>query len=307
MSQKKCLFVCPHCNKIFKHPILLPCYDTICEHHLREKTGLKQKSIECKTCKQTFNLGESFKSGPNKHLQTQLDHDIHLSDEEKSLKNALLESCANLDQMIREYHESKASLASESIKAHFDRLRLQLDERRKSLHGKIDEIYFEMIEKTTNCEESVLKNLANNFKAVEVLQLPNQKNLANEINEKFRETNVELNLLREQLNKSKHEIAHLKKRLDEIAEISKHFASSNYFEFKLLFNHEQFGLLHLNDLSNKRSHFQVLDFPPIKIESAESMQGIVENNDEEEEEGVIFCYQNSINKKRIQDEENLLH
>ncbi len=43
------------------------------------------------------------------------------------------------------------------------------------------------------------------------------------------------------------------------------------------------------------------------------MQGIVENNDEEEEEeeeeeeGVIFCYQNSINKQRIQDEENLLH
>ena len=49
----------------------MPCYDTICEHHLREKTGLKQKSIECKTCKQTFNLDESFKSGPNKHLQTQ--------------------------------------------------------------------------------------------------------------------------------------------------------------------------------------------------------------------------------------------
>jgi hypothetical protein len=273
---------------------------------------LKQKSIECKTCKKTFNLDESFKSGPNKHLQTQLDHDIHLSDEEKSLKNALLESCANLDQMNREYQESKANLDSESIKAHFDRLRRQLIERRKSLHGKIDEIYFEMIEKTTNCEESVLKNLANNFKAVEVLQLPNRKNLANEINEKFREENVELNLLREQLNKSEHEIAQLKKRLDEIAEISKHFASSNYFEFKLLFNHEHFGSLHLNDLSNKRSHFQVLDFPPIKIENAETMQGIVENNEEEEvveeeDEDVIFCYQNSINKKRIQDEENLLH
>ena len=305
MSQKQ-IFICPHCNKIFKNPILLPCYDTICEHHLREKMVLKQKSIECKTCKQTFNLDESFKSGPNKHLQTQLDHDIHLSDEEKSLKNALLESCANLDQMIREYHESKASLASESIKAHFDRLRLQLDERRKSLHGKIDEIYFEMIEKTTNCEESVLKNLANNFKAVEVLQLPNQKNLANEINEKFREANLELNLLREQLNKSEHEIVQLKKRLDEIAEISKHFASSNYFEFKLLFNHEHFGSLHLNDLrSNIRSHKQVLDFPPIIIENTETMQGIVENN-VEEEEGVILCYQNPIKRKRIDDEENLL-
>jgi hypothetical protein len=193
MSQKKCLFICPHCNKIFKHPILLPCYDTICEHHLREK----QKSIECKTCKQTFNLDESFKSGPNKQLQTQLDHDIHLSDEEKSLKNALLESCANLDQMNHEHHESKTNLGSKSIKAHFDRLRRQLDERRESLKWKIDEIYFEMIERTTNCEESVLKNLANNFKAVDILQLPNQKNLANEINEKFREANLEPNLLRD--------------------------------------------------------------------------------------------------------------
>ncbi len=179
MSQKKCLFICSHCNKIFKNPILLPCYDTICGHHLREEMVLKQKSIECKTCKQTLNLDESFKSGPNKHLQTQLDHDIHLSDEEKSLKNSLLESCANFDQMNHEYHESKANLASASIKAHFDRLRRQLDERRESLHGKIDEIYFEMIEKTTNCEANVLKNFADNFKAVEVLQLPNRKNLAN--------------------------------------------------------------------------------------------------------------------------------
>ncbi len=120
-----------------------------------------------------------------------------------------------------------------------------------------------MIERTTNCEESVLKNLADNFKAVDALQLPNQKNLANEINEKFREANVELNLLREQLKKSEREIAQLKINLDEIAEISKHFASSNYFEFKLLFNHEHFGSLHLKDFrSNKRSHFQVLHFPP---------------------------------------------
>ncbi len=192
MSQKQ-NFICPHCNKIFKNSILLlSCFDTICETHLREKTGLKQKSIECKSCKQTLNLDESFKSGPNKHLQSQLDHDIHLSDEEKSLKNALLESCANFDQMNRENHESKANLGSESIKAHFDRLRRQLDKRRESLHGKIDEIYFEMIEKTTNCEANVLKNLADNFKAVDVLQLPNRNNLANEINEKFREANLKL-------------------------------------------------------------------------------------------------------------------
>jgi hypothetical protein len=305
MSQKQ-NFVCPHCNKIFKNPILLPCYDTICEHHLREEMVLKQESIECKTCKKTFNL-DGLKSGPNKHLQSQLDNDIHLSDEEKSLKNALLESCANFDQMSHEYHD----LDSESIKAHFNRLRRQLDERRKSLIGKIDEIYFEMIKKTTNCEESVLKNLANNFKAVDVLQLPNRKNLANEINEKFREVNLELNLLRKQLNKSENEIAHLKIKLDEIAEISKNFASSNYFEFKHSFNHEHFGLLHLNELrSNIRSQNQDLAFPTIKIENAETMQGIVENNEveeeEEEEEDVIFCYQNSIKRKRIDDEEILL-
>ena len=87
--------------------------------------------------------------------------------------------------------------------------------------------------------------------------------------------------------------------------MSKHFASSNYFEFKLLFNHEHFGSLHLKDFrSNKRSHFQVLHFPPIKIENAESMQRIVENNDEEEE--LVPCYQNSIKRKRIDDEENSL-
>jgi hypothetical protein len=108
----------------------------------------------------------------------------------------------------------------------------------------VDEIYFEMIEKTTNCEESVLKNLANNFKAVDVLQLSIQNNLANEINETFREANLELNLLREQLYKSEHDIPQLKVKLEEIAEISKHFASSNYFEFKLLFNHEHFGFKH---------------------------------------------------------------
>jgi hypothetical protein len=68
---------------------------------------LEQKSIDCKTCKKTLNL-DGLKSGPNKQLQSLLDNDIHLSDEEKSLKNALLKSCANLDQMNREYQESKA-------------------------------------------------------------------------------------------------------------------------------------------------------------------------------------------------------
>ena len=302
---KKQSFICSHCNKIFKNPILLPCYDTICESHLREEMVLKHKSIECKTCKQTFSL-DGLKVGPNKHLQAELDHEIYFSDEEKSLKNALLESCANFDQMSQKYQESKSNFGSES-KAHFERLRRQLDQKRENLKEKIDEIYLEMIERTKNCEESVLKNLANNFKAVDVLMLSNQKKLGemtgNEIKEKFRVANLELNLLREQLNKRENEIADLKIKLDEIAIISKNFVSSNYFKFKLSFNPEHFGLLHLNDLSNIRSQNQDLDFHTIKIENAENMQGISENN--EEEVGVTFCYQNSIKRKRISDVENL--
>ena len=86
-------FVCAFCSKILKDPINLPCADTICEHHLKEPTVLKEKSIICMVaeCKRKFNL-DTHEFGSNKFAKNLLEKEAYLSFDKKYLKKSLLKS-----------------------------------------------------------------------------------------------------------------------------------------------------------------------------------------------------------------------
>ncbi len=69
MSSKE-FATCSYCSKIYKDPIILPCDDSICAHHLREPKCLNEKSIKCMECHLKFELAEGFNQfKPNKHLR----------------------------------------------------------------------------------------------------------------------------------------------------------------------------------------------------------------------------------------------
>ena len=78
-------FKCAYCNKILQEPIILPCGDTICKHHLQEEVILKSKSFECATCKQEFFL-DTLECKSNKIFKVLLEKEGHLSDGEIVIK-----------------------------------------------------------------------------------------------------------------------------------------------------------------------------------------------------------------------------
>jgi hypothetical protein len=79
-------FTCLICSKIFKNPFSLPCGDTICEEHLYDPQVLKNNSIKCQSCKETFEVKDNQMLRPNKALQNLIQKELFLSDAEKSNK-----------------------------------------------------------------------------------------------------------------------------------------------------------------------------------------------------------------------------
>jgi hypothetical protein len=105
MLKLKSQLTCSYCSKIFKDPILLPCDDSICRHHLTERDVLKQNKIKCNECKQDFQVkNNDFKS--NKTLKNLIESHSYLSEEETSLKEGLEASIRKLFEFYDKGHYS---------------------------------------------------------------------------------------------------------------------------------------------------------------------------------------------------------
>ena len=69
LKSQKSQLTCSYCLKIYKDPIELPCGDSICLEHLKEKDVFKQNQIKCKKCNEEFRVKDNeFKS--NNELKT---------------------------------------------------------------------------------------------------------------------------------------------------------------------------------------------------------------------------------------------
>ena len=76
--------ICSLCKLILNNPISLPCYCVVCDIHLKDNL-VKNGRITCLTCDEVFEIAKNdFK--PNKMIKSILNKELHLRDEEKTLK-----------------------------------------------------------------------------------------------------------------------------------------------------------------------------------------------------------------------------
>ena len=83
LKSPKSQLSCSFCSRIFKDPILLPCDDSICRDHLKEKDVVKENRIKCNKCNGEFQVkNNAFKS--NEALKTLVESQSYLNKEEMS-------------------------------------------------------------------------------------------------------------------------------------------------------------------------------------------------------------------------------
>ena len=183
MSQKS-EFICKICNMVLYTPITLPCECVICGSHLRDGTA-KYNWITCGACSTAFEIPKlGFES--NKTLQRKLEDEMHLTSEEKQLKDSVDNLLSQLDQLQAEFRANlvKCELFCD---AHFSELRRNIDLQREKLKSKIDEIALKMIDQTKAKEKSYRQKLA------ETMAKQNEANIARierEIHTEFRKANI---------------------------------------------------------------------------------------------------------------------
>jgi hypothetical protein len=248
MNRWKSSLTCSYCSKIFKDPIELPCSHHLCKEHLTEKTVAKENRIKCGECKSDFEVKDNdFKT--NNLVKKQKDDQVFLNDEEFSLKNQIEESIRQFFQMYEQFALNKTTFDSD-VHNHFQEIRFKLDEHRKKLKEKIDDIYMEMINKTKKYEATLLKSLADKFEAsLKSNETMSLEKTLKETEESFRDPNLLIESIREMQRQQEEAIKELKLKLYEQSQVKDHLKEMNEFKPNLSFNQDSFGQLYLNEYS----------------------------------------------------------
>lgn len=212
MSLKQDL-ICSNCSKILDKPIILPCSDTICMHHLNEANVIKENKIKCLTCKEEFNLSDNASLiRPNKGLQKLIDNERYLSDEEKNLKLSIENDLDILSKLFDEFRQIKVKLDL-ACHEHLAEVRRKIDLHREELKARIDDIAIEMIEQTKRFEATQAASLNKKFEQTlaDAESSDTQLNdVRHVLKEKFRNPDLSLDSIKEVKIKYDEEIADLK-------------------------------------------------------------------------------------------------
>jgi hypothetical protein len=177
-------FTCLICSKIFKSPFSLPCGDTICEEHLKETQVLRNNSIKCKLCGETFVVKNNQLIRQNKALQNLIQKELFLSDAEKTKKKSLEKSLRDFLNLNEQLQESK-NIFDLDCYNHFQEIRRKIDVQREELKDQIDKISFKMLDELKAIEETYSIRIKEFH--VEAYDLEKEKNI---LNETFRDVNL---------------------------------------------------------------------------------------------------------------------
>ena len=157
MLKLKSQLTCSYCSRIFRDPILLPCGDSICRDHLKDRDVVKANRIKCKKCNDEFQIKDN-EFNTNNDLKTLVESQSYLSEEELDLKKGLEDSMQKFFHFYDEFNQNKSILES-NVYDHFQEMRFQIDEHRERLKVRIDDIALAMIDDTKKYEALYLKNL----------------------------------------------------------------------------------------------------------------------------------------------------
>jgi hypothetical protein len=265
MLTLKSQLTCSYCSKIFRDPILLPCGDSICRDHLKDRDVVKANRIKCKKCNDEFQIKDNeFNTinDLNTLIKTLVESRCYLSAEELSLKKVLEDSMRKFFHFYDEFNQNKSILES-NVYDHFQEMRFQIDEHRERLTEKsdaTDEIALAMIDESKKYEEMFLKNLKERFQ-VNFSSFEKSKPLEgelNEIEELFRDPDLLIQSIREMQQKQEKSLNEFQSKLNEMNQVKDDLKLTNGFKPNVSqFNQEDlFGSLKLNEFCPYMNSFK---------------------------------------------------
>jgi len=223
------------CKKILKKPVALPCGCTVCGSHLEIKT----KTLKCVPCDIEHNLNE-ITCMPNKTIEKMLSQGVHLSDEEKSFRQKLEESLADL-HFFGDELRAKHSLLEVAIYDHFVELRRQLDLRSEEAKLQIDTIHMEMIEASKKMQAEYMDYLTSTTLSRREDSLDEERNALEDM---FRDMHLSMQSVKDMAERQSKAIGEIKHKLGELEAIAE-LVKKNEFTSGDVLSKQLFGQLHL--------------------------------------------------------------
>jgi hypothetical protein len=252
LKSQKSRLTCSYCSRIFRDPILLPCEDSICREHLKEREIVKANKIKCKKCNGEFRVKDNhFES--NEDLKESVEDRCYLSEEEISLKNELKESMQKFFEFYDEFNQKKTQLESD-VFDHFQEMRFKIDEQREELKKRIDDIALAMIDETWKHQEKYLRDLKEKLSSFD--HCKSLEHDLNGIEETFRCPNLLIETIKEMQQKQAESLNEIQLKLNEMNQVKDNLKQTNYFNpSSLLFKPEEtlFGSIQLGLYSNTNS------------------------------------------------------
>jgi hypothetical protein len=226
LKSQKFQLTCAYCSRIFKDPIQLPCGDSICREHLSERDILKQNRIKCNKCNGEFGVKKNdFKS--NEDLKKLIEDQTHLSEDEINLKQKLEVSVRKFYLLYDEFAQNKNKIESD-VFDHFQEMRFQVDEQREELKNKIDEIALAMIDQIKKCEESLSKNLKENFSSFD--ETKSLENEFNQIEDTFRDPSILIETIKGIQQKHEESLKEIQFKLNQMHQVKDDLKATNDFK-----------------------------------------------------------------------------
>ena len=250
LKSQKSHLTCSYCSRIVKHPILLPCDETICREHLNERDVVRENKIKCKKCNDEFQVkGHEFKS--NIELMKLLESHSYLSSEELKLKRELEECIQKFFEFYDKFSQKRTKLDLD-VFDHYQELRFQIDQHREELKEKsdeIDEIALAMIDQTKKYEALYLENIKEGFSSSD--DCKSLEHVLNQIEETFRNPNLLIQSIKDMQQKQETALNEIQSKLNEITIVKDTLIATNYFQptFSPLNQEEEtsiFGSIKLN-------------------------------------------------------------
>jgi hypothetical protein len=209
--------------------------------------------LKCKQCNEEFRFkNNEFKS--NETLFQLIESQSDLSDEETNLKQQLEISIRKFFEFYVEFIQNKSIIESD-VFDHFQEIRFQVDEQRKELKKRIDDIALAMIDEIKKSEAIYFQELKETFPPFDY-----SKSLENELNETeelFRDPNLLIQTIKDMQHKQEESLNEIKFKLNEMNQVKDDIKETHFFVPNLSsFNPKEtslFGSIKLNQFTNINS------------------------------------------------------
>ena len=241
----KAELICNICKLVLSStPVLLPCSSAVCGEHLRDGT-IKEGSIRCLECVQEFEVPQCG-FPPHKMASNILAKDLHLSEEEKTIKTAIQELVQQLEQLQSDLKQIHSDLKRTSF-AHFSDVRHQIEIQREELKNKIDEFSLKMIDQVNEKEKAYNLRVEESLLVTNTVDIEESRRI---LENKFRNPNLVIDEIKRLQTEHEQNLNEFRARLTELVTFNDELKTIT-FKTGSGFQSESFGRLALNELNSK--------------------------------------------------------